>query len=135
MVRPMSTATPLLFRAKLSDSIIKEYDIAAARRGITAEEVMSETLTRFADFESAKPLILSDAQRRSIEAALGKNLNTADDLVRAVIRTVSVAIDGTELQLSQYLLDRLRTRCIGVDFDVFVKRIIREQLEAYAGLR
>lgn len=129
------TATPILLRANLSDSILQQYEITAARSGKTVEQVMSETLTRFADIDSAKPIILMDAERQSVERAIGKNISTGAELVRTVLRAVSVSVDGAEIALSQYLLDRLKSRCIGVDFEPFIRKTVVRLLEEYAGAR
>jgi hypothetical protein len=131
----ISTLTPVLLRANLSDSVLKEYEIVAARTGKPVEQVMSETLTRFASFEAVKPIILSDEERRTVESAVGRNISTSAELVRAVTRALAVTVEGTEVPISQYLMDRLRSRCIGADFEPFLRKTIKELLEGFAGLR
>ena len=131
----MSTITPVLLRASLSDPVMRQYEIASARSGKPLEQVMSETLTRFADVDSAKPIILSDAERRTIEQALGRNFTTGAELARAVVRAASINVDDVEIPLSQHLLDRLKTRCIGVDFETFIKKTVKQALEEFCGLR
>jgi hypothetical protein len=126
------TATTILLRADLSDPIRESYEITAARTGKTIEAVMSETLTRYAGLDSAKPVILTDLERQAI---VGKNITTGSDVVRIVTRAVSISVNECEIPLSQYLLDRLKSRCIGMDFDAFLRKTIKNLLEEFAGLR
>jgi hypothetical protein len=128
----ISTLAP---RISLSDSVLQEYEIVAARKGKPVEQVMSETLTRFASFESVKPIILTDEERRTVESSIGRNITTSTELVRAVTRAMSVSVEGISVPLGQFLLDRLTTRCIGADFEPFIRKTVKELLEGYVGIR
>jgi hypothetical protein len=80
-------------------------------------------------------VILTDLERQAIEQAVGKNITTGSDVVRIVTRAVSISVNECEIPLSQYLLDRLKSRCIGMDFDAFLRKTIKNLLEEFAGLR
>lgn len=67
---------------------------------------------------------------------LGRNIADRDDLLLAArnLSTLSVeGIEGAEITLDSYLLNRLRSRCQENDFGAFVRRVIVEQLAAFCG--
>lgn len=129
----MSTKT--LLRVEVSDSALEAYEIEAARRGRTVEEVVSERLVKFAHVDSTKPIVLDDKARQHIDKLLGRNFSTAAELVSAVQRALMCKIDEVEIPCSPYLLERLRTRCLGMEFPKFMQATVKRLLEEFAGLR
>ena len=82
-----------------------------------------------------KPLHISDDQRRRLEAALGKNFSHAHELVAMVERSMTIQVGETQVPLTPYLLDRLKSRCFGLPFDKFIERTVKQALEEFCGLR
>jgi hypothetical protein len=82
-----------------------------------------------------KSILIDGESRRKLETLFGKNLNSAADLIRNVEHALEFEIDSTPIALTPYLLDRLKTRAIGMSFDRFLPWIIKRQLEEYVGLR
>lgn len=129
----MSTET---IRVSLPSDIVRKYeDQASARGGQPAEWLMSERLRQFASVNSQKPITIDDVTRRKIESLVGRNISTADELVAVVESAVSVRLDDMEIPMSLQLLARLRTRCIGIEFNKFLPPLIKRLLEEFTGLR
>lgn len=130
------TITVTTFRTPVPDDVAAQYDSVAGRLGKPIEEVLSRQLSRFAPYvESTKPIVVPDEDRQKLEQLLGKNISDSSQLVRLVVHMVSVGVNGVEIELTPYLLDRLKSRCYGMEFDKFLSMTIRRALEEYAGLR
>lgn len=107
----------------------------ASTKHKTVEEVAADKLLRYGHVDSTKPIILDDRARQHIEKLLGRNLNSTDETVAAIQRALQVRIDNVHVPITPYLLDRLRTRCIGMDFDKFIVATITRLLQEFAGVR
>lgn len=129
------SSTKTLLRVPVSESTVQTLEAQAAKRGKTVEEIVEERLFRFADVDSTKPLIISDQARQHLEKLLARNFSTPDELVSAIQRALLCRIDEVEIPCSPYLLERLRTRCIGMEFPKFMQATVKKLLEEYAGLR
>lgn len=101
----------------------------------TVTEIIRRKLLHFGSVDSTKPIVLNDAARQHLERLLARNFTTADEVVSAVQRALQVRVDNIEVPLSPYLLDRLQTRCIGVERETFIKSTIKRLLEEFAGIR
>lgn len=82
-----------------------------------------------------KSIVIDSASRQRIEKALGRNLSSAEDLVRRIEQAMQVRVDNIEIPLTPYLLDRLKSRAIRVDWEKFVPMTVKRLLEEYVGLR
>lgn len=132
----MSTTTNgVTVRITISEEAFGKYEAQAKAQGKTLEQVLEHQLWRFQEVESTKPIILNDAARRHLDKLLARNLSTGDEIVSAVQRALSFTIDGIEIPASPYLLERLRSRCIGMEFGKFLQTTVKRLLEEYAGLR
>lgn len=131
----MNLSTKTLLRVPVSESVAQALESQAVKRGKSVEEVAEEKLLWFANVDSTKPLILSDTSRQHLEKLLARNFSTADELVSSIQRALLCRIDDVEIPCSPYLLERLRTRCIGMDFGKFIQSTVKKLLEEYAGLR
>ena len=87
------------------------------------------------DNPSEKVIIISAEDRRRIESAIGHNVSSSKDLADRIVRALEVRVDGMEIPLSPFLLERLRSRAIRVDWDKFVPMTIKRLLEEFCGLR
>jgi len=85
--------------------------------------------------DSTKPLVLSDTARQHVEKLLGRNFATGDELASALQRALSLFVDGVEVPMTPYLLERLRSRAIGMDLDKFIAMTVKRLLEEFAGIR
>jgi hypothetical protein len=87
----------------------------------------------------AKPkagsLTLDPNQRQQLEQLLGKNFQTSAALLDAVRHASTVQLDNLQINLKPRLLDRLKTRAIGVDFDRYLNDLVIRLLEVEVGLR
>ncbi len=82
-----------------------------------------------------KCIVVSPDDRQRIEKALGVNLSTSKELADRVERAMTVAVDGLTVQLSPYLLDRLKSRAIRVEWEPFIQKTVKRLLEEYVGIR
>jgi hypothetical protein len=132
----MSTVTNgVRVQVTMSEETLKKYEAIALKQGKSVDTVIENQLWRFQDVESSKPLVLQDEARRHLEKTLGRNFSTADELVAYIQRSLSIHTGGVEVNCTPYLLERLRTRCIGMEFAPFVQMQVRRLLEEYVGLR
>ncbi len=112
------------------------YDtLKSQANGAPVEKVIQRKLLQFASSNSTKPLVIDDLARQHLEKLLARNLTTADELVSAMQRALSVRIDNVEIPLTPYLLDRLKSRAIGVEFNTFLTQTIKRLLEEFVNLR
>lgn len=105
-----------------------------------SDEMLKEIQKLIEEKQTTKPstdsksVFISDSERREIERLIAKNITTAQDLISILHRMVTVDIDGLQVSLEPRLLERLKTRCIGMPFEQFLHTTIRKLLREYAGL-
>lgn len=122
-------------RVTLPSGILTEYELQATARGITLEALLSERLALALPYTASKPLYFSDDQRQQLEQLLGRNvLHTADALLQ-IRNAMSVRIERTVIKLKLNLLQKLKTRCIGMEWEKFLEQTTVHELERYVGLR
>lgn len=97
-----------------------------------AERVLA---SKPAETSQEKTITITGDERRRLESLLGKNLSTAKELIHQVERITVLEIADVKVPLSPFLLDRLHSRAIRVQFDEFLKTTVKRLLEEYAGLR
>jgi hypothetical protein len=124
-----------LLRIPVSDETFNELDFQAKMVGIQVEQLIAQRLPQLTKVSSEKPVVLSDDERREIERLIAKNITTGQDLIAILRRILVIDLDGLDIELQPRLLERLKTRCIGVSFDEFMKRTVKRLLEEHAGLR
>ena len=124
-------------RITLPSSTIEKYEKQSEARGDKrpAEWLMAERLRQFADQDATSPLVVNDEDRRTIERVLGRNFQDGPQLATAIRRMAGITLNGLDVTLSPMALERLKTRCIGMDFEAFVQRTVSRLLEEYVGLR
>jgi len=119
----------------LPQDLIDKYHSIADRHEKTVEQVIETQLYRYQDHESIKPIVLNDVQRQHIERLLGRNITTADELVMVLQRALDVRVDNVDVTLTPYLLDRMKSRCIGMEWDKFLPFTIKRLVEEFVGVR
>lgn len=86
---------------------------------------------------SEASLCLSEYELGQLSMLLGRNIKDSDDLLLAARNMTTLSINGLEggdIVLDSYLLNRLKSRCASnVDFGGFVRDRIKELLAGYAG--
>jgi hypothetical protein len=135
----MVTATATKVRLKPTIEIpAEDHDIYVRLAEIerkTVDQVMSERLTDCSAHNAVKGIWFGDQERKSLEEALGVNVSTASDVLGAVRKNVRVKIGTINVLLKPHLLERLKSRCFGQDFDKWLEQKIRQDLEEYTNLR
>jgi hypothetical protein len=97
--------------------------------------LIRQKLIQLGVVDSTKPIILNDTARQHLEKLYGKNFSTPDEIVATIQRALSMNINGVEISLTPYLLERLRSRAIGMDLDKFIAMTVKRLLEEFAGIR
>lgn len=82
-----------------------------------------------------KNIVITAEDRQRIERALGKNISSSKELADLVVHAMETTIEDVAIKLSPNLIDRLKTRCLGMPFNEFLPWLIKRELEEYAGLR
>ena len=133
----MSTQTigSVTYRVTLDESVAKPYEERASLYDEAIEAVLADQLKMFAAIDAVKPVTLSDSERQQVEKFLGRNFTTSTELVNAIGKSVTANVGGIPVVLTPFLIDKLRTRCIGMDFEKFLPMVLKKLLEEYVGLR
>lgn len=77
---------------------------------------------------------LDDGDLAQLTMLLGRNIATADDLMSAAKAVTTLSVDGIDITLDSYLLNRLKSRCHPTqDFPTFLRDRVKELLASYAG--
>lgn len=105
----------------------------STRRGL--DQVFSERLTVCASHRAQKPIYLNDAERQRLEKSVGANLSSAEEVINAVEKALSITLGSAKVQMKTELVDRLRSRCFEKDFGQWVAALAIEKLEEYTGIR
>jgi len=128
-------ALQTLLRIPVSGPIFEKFDEQAKALNKPIEYLIAERLPQLAETDSEKPIVIDDDHRRRLEHVLGRNLSTAEELVRAMEHSMTLDVGGVRIELTPYLLNRLQSRCFGVPFDQFMALTVKRGLEEYCGLR
>jgi len=82
----------------------------------------------------ATHLMLSKADLAELTKFLSRNIATADDLIAAAKAVTTLSVDGIDITLDSYLLNRLKSRCHPTqDFPTFMRDRVKELLAGYCG--
>ncbi len=83
------------------------------------------------------PVTLKEDDLAELSKLLGRNIKDSDDLLLAArnVTTLSVkGLEGGDITLEPYLLNRLKSRCHPTqDFPEFLRERIKELLAGYCG--
>ena len=122
-------------RLSIPVQVLSEYERQAGATGLRLEDVLAARLQTAVDYTASKPLYFSDSDCQALEKILGKNvLHTADALIQ-VRNAMSVRVQKVIITLSVGLLAKLKSRCIGMEWESFLKQTVTQQLERYVGMR
>lgn len=107
---------------------------------MSEQDLLREIKDNIARIESrpaptGKTILVDEESRRRIEKALGANLTTPEELASRIERAMSINVDGVPVPLTPYLLDRLKSRAIRVDFQKFIVQTVTRLLQEFAGIR
>jgi len=119
----------------LPDNLYEAYERMAVETRMDIEDLLAKRLAAATTHDAAKPIYFNDAERQQLEQMLGKNVSSARDVLSLVRNCVAVRINGLKITLKPSLLSRLKTRCLGMQWDKFLEKIIVEDLERYVGVR
>ena len=132
----MPTASEYIVRLSLPESLITTYEKEAERVGKPLDEFIAQHLRKTrALLAQEKPLIVTDADRRRIETALAKGFNDGSQLADACSKLTAINVNGLDVNVSEQVIERLKTRCYGMTFDEFVQATVQRLLETEVGIR
>lgn len=94
---------------------------------------MAQTLTA-PILQSPTALKLTAEDLSAISAALGLNIRTREDLLKAAKNVTSIRVEGVDITLSPGLLHRLESRCYEKHkWAEFIKTRVLDGLHTYVG--
>lgn len=128
-------ARDVLLEVVVSRELYEKLKTQAKNADTDVSTVLRRKMIMYGHLDSTKPIVIDDTARRHLEKLLARNLTTADELVACVQRSLSATINGVEVSLEPRLLEHLRSRCIGMDFDKFIVMMVKRLLEEHVGLR
>ena len=97
---------------------------------------MATRITMVDDLEDAPAthLMLSKSDLSELSKLLGRNIADASDLIAAAKNVTTLSVDGIDITLDSYLLNRLKSRCHPTqDFPTFLRERVKELLAGYCG--
>lgn len=127
--------TQASFRITIPEDLLHEYEAQASVRGVQVEDLIAERLGGCVEHRASKPLYFDDRQRQQLEQVLGRNVLNSTDALLQIRNAMSVRIGKVMISLKLNLMQKLRSRCIGTDWDTFLQKLITDELERYVGLR
>lgn len=108
---------------------------SSGRGSIDLGTLIRTRLMLYGSLNSAKPIILSDADRQHLERLVGRNLSTSSEVVALIQRALSCSISGMQIPLSLRLMERLKSRALGMELEKYIILTITRALETEVGLR
>lgn len=130
-----STGTHVQLRIVVPEEILDQYQKQADVLGIDVELVAGARLAQCVRHTAQKPLYFDDDERRELERILGKNATTTRDMIVQIRNSIAVKINNLKIALRPALLSRLKSRCLGMQWESFLEKVIVEDLERYVGMR
>lgn len=125
-----------IVRLPLPEVLIAVYEKEAERMHKPLEEFLIQHLRKTrALLTQEKPLIVTDADRRRIEAAMAKGFKDGSQLADSCEHLTSINIGGIEVHLTEQCIERLHTRVYGTTFEEFVQQTVTRLVETEVGLR
>jgi len=128
-------ALQTLLRIPVAEDVYAQLEEQAKAAKKPVEYLIAERLPQLAQSNSVKPIVIKDEDRRKIEQLLGKNFTEPAELVRMIERAMVLKVGDADVPLTPYLLDRLKSRCFGMEFDKFIAFTVKRALEEYCGMR
>ena len=136
----MATATShpaasLRLKLDLPSHVLAELERQAEDLQLEIEELISNRLCACVSHSSTKPLYVDDENRRQIEAIMGRNLSSVDDLKRELRKAVSFRVDAVTVALPQEVRMRLASRHLdkSMPYEQYVAQIVRKMLMEHVG--
>lgn len=129
------SATQTFLRIPVSEGEFQVLSAQAKASNMEVEEFISRRLPQIQKTNSEKPIVITDTERQRIEKLVGKNISTGEELIQVVAHALAVTLDGITVELTPFLLDRLKTRSLGMPFEKFIPMIVKRLLEEHAGIR
>lgn len=84
-----------------------------------------------------RAIVLNQADINALSKSLGRNVQTRDELLKAVSNMATIQVGGSEVLIEPYLLTRLRTRFpkrTDAEFHAALSVEIIRQLRTFAGI-
>lgn len=130
-----TNASTLQLRLLLSDEVINDYQAQADALHIRLEDLLARRLTASVDHTSSKALYFDDRDRSELEQLLGKNILNTKDVLTLIRSAMTVRIHNLKVVLKPAILTRLKTRCLGMEWEKFIEQRVVQALEQYVGMR
>src|SRR5215475_7760525 len=133
---PQPSRTQL--RVDIRSDVAAHYQEIADNNNKSIEQVVSERLETTANYYEAipgRPLFFNNEERQELEQILAKNIFSTRDALVLVKNVVGIKIGSQKISLKPDLIQRLKSRCIKMDWDQFLEETVVKQLEQFVGMR
>lgn len=114
---------------------IRVYDalIDYAGKTITdVKEVAARSIAR--SVRRDQPFEISHENKLVLEKAIGRNLTSDHELVEVVKRLAEIRVGEIDVPLTPMLWERLRSRCIGPNFNAYVVSNVTAIIKRFVGV-
>ena len=115
--------------------VAADYEAQAKSAGQTLEAYLAARLQACVSHSAAKGLYFNDQQRNELERTFGRQLNTAQDVLKWAGRLVTISVEGIKVGLNPRLIERIKSRTFRQPLTEVVKREVRAGLETFCGMR
>src|SRR5215475_3519483 len=129
--KPVNRTT---LRVQIPTPVAEHYQAIADQTGKAVEDILSERLVTTVDYydeEPGRPLHFTNNERQELEQLLGKNVFSTRDALVLVRNSLSIRTGNHKIQLKPELLTRLKSRCIGVEWEDFLVQTVTRELERF----
>lgn len=133
----MATLTPeTIVRSrveiKIPDSAYDTYERLAKVEKKTIDQVMSERLTDCQEHNAVQGLWFNDADRQSIEVAMGSKVASPRDVVDLISKATRIKVGPADVKLPPHTLERLHSRCHDPNFSRWCTELVERLLTQYS---
>lgn len=120
---------------RLPEELYDAYGARALKRGREPEHEIAAHLAATKDYNGSQPIYLTDDDRNTLSVLAGRTIRTPQDLISWAHSISSIKVAGTEVELSETLLIRLRSRAFGKPMPEHIRKTVTECLEEFVGMR
>lgn len=113
---------------------LDDYERLAKVEKKTLDRVLSERLTDCVGHNAQKGLWFGDPERQRLEAALGHNVSSPEEVISLVERAIQIKVGNIEIPLGLPLAERLRSRCWPYPFDQWLRDQVLNKLNGIGNL-
>lgn len=130
-----TTGSKVALKILLPEDVYDSYERLAEETDTPVHDLLVERVSRFSDRRDRKPLYFGDEERRTLEELIGVNVDSPARALLEIRRMTTMRVNNARVQLKPQLIQRLKSRCFGMEFPDFVRDVVTKELERYCNMR